>query len=298
VNSKPFYYLFLRASRPILLVGGFLTYNLGAGIARYLGETINWSTYWLGLACVTLLQISSYYLSQHFELVEKSPYLSNPDDIHHVARKKLIFLQLASATLTIGSVITVLLFTNHFLTPVSLLLLGLMLILAIMYAVPPFRLVQRGYGELTITIIIANLSPALAFVFQTGDLHRLLALVTSPITFLTLATFLALSLQKYSRELRSNISTLLVRLGWQRGIQLHHFFLALSYVIFISANLVDIPWQLVFPPLLTFPLALFQAWQINQIASGAKPRWKLLSYTSLSTLGLTIYFLSLSLWTN
>jgi 1,4-dihydroxy-2-naphthoate octaprenyltransferase len=296
LNLSFFAKLFFEASRPLQIFGGIMTYSLGAGIARYLGENIDWAAFWLGLACFSLLQSSSYYLHQYFELFEE--YAVSTDDARQKVRQRQFFLQLATATLAVGAVFTVLLFANHVLNAVSIILIGLALILAIGYAVPPFRLVYSGYGELLTAFLLANIAPSLAYIVQTGTIHRLLGVITLPLTFLTLATLIALTLQKYSREIKQNHKTLLVRLGWQRGIQLHHYLVVITYLIFLASNLLGFPWRLTWPTLLTIPLAAFQVWQLNQIASGAKPRWNLLSYTALATLGLTIYFLSFALWTD
>ena len=115
-------------------------------------------------------------------------------------RARVIFLQVAAATLTIGAVMTVLLLAaepaeprRHFFS------LGWPLSWASLYAVPPVRLVYSGYGELVLAILFANLFPALAFLLQTGELHRLLAMLTFPLTLLYLAALLALSLRAYYR---------------------------------------------------------------------------------------------------
>ena len=53
--------LFLRLSRPLFLVGAFLVYALGAGIARYLGSEIDWNAFFLGQAWITAGQLAVHY---------------------------------------------------------------------------------------------------------------------------------------------------------------------------------------------------------------------------------------------
>jgi 4-hydroxybenzoate polyprenyltransferase len=69
-------WLFIQLSRPHFLLGGILFYALGAGIARYLGQPIDWGLYFLGQAWGTFLQLGAHYLNEYFD----SPAdLNNPN---------------------------------------------------------------------------------------------------------------------------------------------------------------------------------------------------------------------------
>jgi 1,4-dihydroxy-2-naphthoate octaprenyltransferase len=142
-----------------------------------------------------------------------------------------------------------------------------------------------------------NLIPALAFLLQTGEFHRLLALLTFPLTFLYLATNLALNLGRYSDDIRQERKTMLTRLGWQRGMNLHNLLILIGFFVLGSAALVGLPWSLTWPGLLGLPFGVFQIVQMNMIAAGGKPRWRLLNVNAGSTLAVTAYFIALALWT-
>jgi hypothetical protein len=45
--------LFIQLSRPLFLLGAILLFALGAGIAKYLGATIDWGLYFLGQVWIT-----------------------------------------------------------------------------------------------------------------------------------------------------------------------------------------------------------------------------------------------------
>jgi 1,4-dihydroxy-2-naphthoate octaprenyltransferase len=303
-----------RAARPVSILGGVLLYALGGGIASYLGYQIDWPVYWIGQAAVTLLQLSSFFLREYFDRAGQPPFepriprppraeekpLADSEDpepaLPDVEAPRVIFLQFATATLTIGAVLTVLLLAQHKLTPPAFLFLGLAFLLALVYAVPPFRLVYSGYGELVLAILEANLFPALAFLFQSGELHRLLAMLTFPLTLLYLAAMLAISLRQYYQDILENRQTMLARLGWQRGMTLHNLLIALAYIVLAVSVIIGLPWRLAFPAFLSLPIAIFQIWQMNSIASGGKPHWRLLFFTSLALVGFTVYFLNLALW--
>ena len=294
---------FINLSQPQALLVGILFYALGGGIVHYLGDPINWTTYWLGQACVTMLQLSSFYLKAVYDLPagENRPNrkLDDPGKTgEEVTISRSSLLMLSSTTLTIGAVITVLLFANGTLNTTSLLMLGLAFLVSFFYAVPPFRLVYSGYGELALSFFMANIIPALAFLLQVGNLHRLLAMITFPITALYLAMMLALSLEGYASDQKFFRKTSMIRLGWQRGMNLHNLLILIGFLLFGLAAILGLPWLLTWPGLLGLPLGLFQIWQMSSIAAGAKPHWRLLSLNAVATVVLTAYLVTFTLWTH
>ena len=296
---------FTRISRPLTLLAGILLYALGTGVVQFLGYPIDWQTYWIGQAAITFLQLSSYYLKVYYDPIPPGENNSPVENKETTPRSmqdgskisQLLVLQLALVLMTVGAVLTVLLLANGSIYLPAFLLLGIAFLLAFFYAVPPLRLVDNGYGELVEAFLMANLVPALSYLFQTGDLHRILAMLTFPLTALYLAASLAISLERYAADVRSDRKRLMVRMGWQRGMSLHNFLILAAYLLFALAAMLGLPWVLTWPALLTMPLGIFQIWQMSQIAAGAKPRWRLLSLTAFATLGVTIYFLNLALWT-
>ena len=323
----------VRAARPWLLLASAVFYALGGGIAHFLGTRIDWPVYWLGSAAVTMLLLSSFWLAEYFERSSQPPFeqvvrkrtlrrpekrkpvLPPPDwevapeevaekadeapqEIVEVIVPRVIFLQTAAAALTIGAVLTVLLMTENSLNPGTITLLGIALLLGLAYAVPPVRLVGLGYGELVVAILVANLFPALGYLFQVGDLHRLLALLSLPLTFLLLAAMLARSLQGYLEDARRDRQTMMVRIGWQTGMTLHNALIATAYIALAVGVITGLSERLAYPVFLSLPVGLFQIWQMNRIAAGGKPRWRLLAATALATVGLAVYFMNFALWTS
>jgi 1,4-dihydroxy-2-naphthoate octaprenyltransferase len=296
----------LRTARPYSLLAGVVFYALGGGIAAFLGDDPNWPVYWLGQGAVTLLQLSSYFLYEYFERSGQPPFQSKfrrpptqanePESPLPVPR--VIFLQIALTTLTAGAVLTVILLSAGNLSPVAFFFISLAFVLSILYAVPPFRLVYSGYGELLLSILIANLFPAIAYVLQSGALHRLLAMMTFPLTLLYLAAILAQELPQYMEDVKYSRQTMLVRLGWQRGMNLHNLLIAGAFILLAISVIAGLPWELAYPAFLALPVGIFQIWQMNGIAGGGKPRWRLLTLTAMACVGLAAYFMNLALWTN
>ena len=59
--------LFLRLSRPYFLVGGFMQYALGVGIARFLGFEIEWSIFIIGAVWILSAQLATHYLNEYYD---------------------------------------------------------------------------------------------------------------------------------------------------------------------------------------------------------------------------------------
>jgi 1,4-dihydroxy-2-naphthoate octaprenyltransferase len=296
--------LLIRFSRPWSLLAGMLASLLGMGINDYLGGDINWLTGWVGMACILLLQFSSYWLKVYFDPPDKqnryprprSIWRKNDDDPQPGLPRQLV-LQASITTLTIGAVLTVLLLANHSLNATAFLLLGLSFLMAFLYAVPPARLVYSGYGELAEAIIVCNLAPAFALSLQTGEIHRLLAMLTFPLTPVYLALSIILSLPGYVIDEQRLQRNLLVRLGWQKAMSLHNILVFCAFLLVGLASIMGLPWVLAWPLLLPLPVGLFQIWNIIQISRGAPTRWRLTILASTSLLGIMLYLANLALWT-
>jgi len=290
---------FLRLSSwSTLLTGGFL-YALGAGILVFRGEFFNWRVFLLGLVIVVMVQLSCSYLTAYYTRLEelRNPHAVNGDRENNGAMLPRGTLLLAGVTtMTVGAMVTVLLFASHSITPTVLVILGLALLLAFVYAVPPFRLVYSGYGELVMAVLLTTLVPALGYALQTGEMVSLLGMLTFPLTALYLAMVLALSLEPYYADLKAGRVNLMVRLGWQRGMALHNLLLLAAYLVIGIGAVVGMAWALTWPRLLTLPIAVFQFMQIWQIGNGAKPRWRLLRITAIATFAITVYLQTFTLW--
>jgi 1,4-dihydroxy-2-naphthoate octaprenyltransferase len=295
---------FIRLSRPLFLLGGFLFYWLGAGIAHYLGTPINWRVFLLGQACVTLLQLSAHYLNEYFDVdvdrdnPNRTPFTGGSGMLQEGRLARWVALLAAAATLTAEAMVTALMIRDGYLNQAAIVILIIAFLAAIFYSTPPLRLMTTGYGELTTSILVANLTPAFAFILQTGgDIHRLVAMSTFPLTALALAMLLAFSLPDYATDIKHDKRNLLVRLGWQRGMNLHNLLILLAYVLLAIATLMGMPWRVIWPAFLTLPLGLLQIWQMMRIANGARPNWRALTFMALALLSVSAYLLTLAYWT-
>jgi len=283
----------LTAARPWSLLAAALMYVLGGGIAHFLGVVLDWTVFWLGLATVVLLMAGSRLLRAYYD-IQLAPIQRRREEQRRLG---LTQLQAAVTLLAVGAALTVLLIIQGSVNLTAYVFLGLAFLLAFFYGVPPLRLASSGYSELSSALLITNLVPALAFLFQTGSVHRLLVMTTFPLTALYLAMTLAQSLEHYYADIKEGNGNLMTRMGWQSGMNLHNLLVPGAFLLLGVAALLGMPWSLTWPPLLTLPLAGFQVWQMVQLMSGGKTRWRLLNLTAAATFVIAAYLISLALWT-
>ena len=286
--------LLLRLSRPLYVTFATLTYILGAGIARYLGVMQNIAVFWLGLGGIILAQFSMSLLTEALRPVEQ------PSDDNE-NRPERVLLRNAALTISIAAlgaaaVIAIMLSQQGALSPVTMVFLGLSLLSVLAYAVPPLRLVDAGFGEFTLAVHIAVIAPALGFALQGGEYHRLVAIISFPLTLLALAYFLILGFPTFTADEKYDRRTLLRSIGWQRAVPLHHSLVLGAYVLLASSQFFGLAWGLIWPSLLTLPFGLMQIFWLRNISQGAKPIWNLLTVNALAVFGLTAYLLAFAFW--
>lgn len=283
----------LRLSRPLHLLLAALTYFLGASIANYLGKPFRTDSFWLGFIAILLAQISMNLLAEVFRPINE-PVIENETLKDRLTlRNNALYISIAA--LTASAVIVFLLYTNNRLTLASFLFLLLSLVILLAYSIPPVRLINRGFGELLLAAHLAYVFPSVAYILQAGETHRFL-LLTIPLVFLAFAYFIVMDFPSFASDRKYERITLLTRLGWERVVPLHHLFVLLAYIFFLASPAFGLSLFLLWPAFLTFPFALFQIFQLHNIALGVPPNWILLTVTALSVLGLTVYFLSLTFW--
>ena len=282
-----------RLTRPLHLVLAALTYFLGASIANYLGQPFRTDAFWLGLIAVILAQSSMNLLAEVFRPITDFIVEGETRKERLVLRNNALYVSIAS--LSANAVIAFILYINERLSVSGFFFLLLSLILILVYAIPPFRFVNRGFGEFVQAAHIAYVIPSIAYILQSDQTHRFL-LITIPVTLLAFAYFIVMNFPSFAADNKYNRSTLLTRLGWERAVPLHHIFLLFAYLFFLAAPAFGLSLSLLWPAFLTLPFALFQVVQLRNLALGAPTHWTLLTATALAVFGLTAYFLSLTFW--
>jgi len=284
----------LRLSHPIHLLLAALTYTLGAGIAHYFGQPVHAASFGLGLLAALALLGAAALLTEYFRLPLMP--LAQGETPRQREHFRVTLLQVSYACLTFSAAAILTLMLTHSLNLSAGILLVLAFLFLVAYAVPPMRLSEAGYGELVLAVTLGTLLPALAFLLQYGQLHRLLSLATFPLTLLALAYLLVCNFPTFATDQKLGRHTLLTRLTWQRAIPIHHFLVLAAFLLFAAAPFLEYPWRLVWPVFLALPFAAIQIIWLQRIANGGRTLWSFLTALASATFGLTTYLLALTFW--
>ena len=284
----------LKLSRPLHLLLAALTYLLGSSIPAYLGKSFSALTFWLGLIGVLLAQLSMSLLADVFR-PHNEPLIENETPKQkETLRNNLLYV--SYGLLTVNAVLAFLLYINNSLVLESSLFLLSSLVTVILYAVHPFRLIDRGFGELALAAHIAYIIPSIGFLLQAKENHRLLIILVIPLTALALAYFLILNFTSFTTDQKYQRTTLLRSLTWERAVPFHHSLIVFAYGIFAAVPLLGYSFSLIWPAFLTLPFAILQIIHLRHISIGGKPNWIFLTTTALAVFGLTTYFITLTFW--
>lgn len=284
----------LRLTRPPHLLLAALTYLLGVSIPAYVGVPFRFLPFILGFVGILLAQISMAFLREVFRPHNEPIVAGETPKQKETLRNNLLYMSVGMLATT--AVIAFIVHLNFTLTLPAFLFLLSSLVLVLAYSIPPFHLVNRGFGELILAAHIAYVIPSIGFLFQSGENSRLLTIILIPLTALALTYFLIINFITFPEDQKYERGTLLRRLTWERATPLHHGLIAFTYLMFALVPLFGYSFNLIVPAFLTMPFAIFQIFQIRAIANGNPPNWKLLSSTALAVFGLTTYFLTLTFW--
>ncbi len=297
--------LFLKLSRPLFLLAGFGQYLLGAGIARYLGNQIDWNILFLGLFWVIFIQLATHYLNEYFdapldESNENRSWFTGGSGVLGKGEDKLdrkVALIAFSVVLSFAVAIILMLAWAEALNPGVSILMLLIVFGSILYSLPPVQFSRRGYGELVTAILVGYLVPSLGYSLQTGQMHNLIIMTTLPLVFLIFALMIIISFPDYVTDMRHGKKTLLVWIGWENVMVLHNSLVALAYVTLAGLIFIGFPKMIALSAFLSLPLGLLQIWQLRSIAMGGKPNWNALGLNAISTVGVMVYMLAYLFWT-
>jgi 1,4-dihydroxy-2-naphthoate octaprenyltransferase len=283
-----------------------LLYILGIALSHYLSGPINWNAFILGMIWIIFTLLGSQFLNEYFDpsslrderTWKHTPFSGGSGAIGASRLPRQAALWSGLACFTLSTSMTFLLLQNVTNLPAVGLVLGLLFIGEFTYAVPPLRWVSSGYGEVIMSIIRVGLIPALAFLMQGHDFHRLLIMVAFPLTLLHISMMLAYELPDYASDLQQGKKPILIRIGWQRGMQIHNLLILAGFAILGIAFALGLPLIIGWPVVFVLPIGSYQIWMMNRIADGARPNWNILLLIATATFGLTAYILAFAFWTH
>ena len=284
----------LTLFRPFNLLLTGLAYALGVGMAKYLGISLRPDILFEGALFVLLIVAVSSALNAYF-----SPEYIFPKTIEDRQERNLLLrLLFISALVMLGicAMIVFLLIRSGSIVPTALFFIIIYTIIALSVSIPPARLADKGFGEFAEAILVSGLPIIIAFILQANQVHRMVSYFSFPITLLALVFFLVMDFPRYGTDQKNGRQSLLLRLSWQRGITIHNYLLAVVFMLLAAAPFFGIPLGICWPPLLTFPLAVYQVIMLRNISIGMAPNWSVLKVNGSALIGLAIYLLAYAFW--
>ncbi len=287
--------------RPLHLMTLVVLYSLGVGFSRYLGQRILSSPLLIGLFWVLTLSIGLNFLGDYFHtpfdrgLNIKGPARKDVQD-NSQNSKDDVYLYISVACLAAGAVLTVILGISGYLTLSSGLVMASYFLLYSLLVIPGVSLDLFGIGEFLTSVILVVLPPAIGYLLQAGEFHRFLYLGIFPLFPLHLGMILILRLKTYSEDVRKDRKTLLVRLGWQRGIFLHNLMVLSGFLLFGITLIFGMPFRLILPVFFTLPAVGYLIWHLTSLQDGAPVRWPLITLLTLVIFFLPVYLITFTVW--
>ncbi len=129
------------------------------------------------------------------------------------------------------------------------------ILLSIVYSLPPFKLVYRGLGEVTVGLTFGPLIVLGIYCLQTGKIDLPALLISIPIGILIANVLWINQFPDYEADLKGNKRNWVVRLGKEKSVKIFAILFLIAYLWFILLAVVlrNAFWLL---GLISIPLAI------------------------------------------
>jgi len=283
-----------------MLLSGFLSYGLGAGIASYLGASVEWGVYIWGQIWATTLQAGIFFVNYYYE---SSQGLTRDEESNQI--KIFSGFTLQSLSLLIGlacctaivPVTLLMLSTGILIIPVAIWMV-VSSVFFMVYILPPFRLIESGYGEVMYSFFVALWIPVFSFLLQYGEYSNIVFFVSLPLIPNLLAMILAYRFRDYSYDVQIGRINLLTRVGWRVGAIILVVSIILSTLLTLVIYFLGYPRFVVVTGLVLFPFGLVYSWLVYRITSGERPHWSVFTFTGSAFFILMLYLFTFGFWTS
>ncbi len=293
---------FVRLSRPTFLLGGALTFALGALVARYEGYPMDGRLYVVGQLFVTAIQLMAHYLNEYWDVeadrfnTSRTFFTGGSGVLPEGGLSRETTLAAALTCLAVAGATALMLIFQYRVGPGSWVVMGLGFLGAFFYSSPPLALAGSGYGELTTSVLVAGLVPALGHWLQAGRPNLLLVIATAPLVLLHYAMLLAFEYPDFLSDEASGKRTMLVRLGRRRGLSLHNVLIGFAFGLAVVSPLLSLPVQVAGSMIFTTPLAVWQIITMRRLQRGEPVSFNRLTFGAVALFALTAYFIAFSFW--
>ncbi len=221
---------FVRALRPFSLIVAIATCGLGVSLALAEGS----QNYILALLVIftgVLLQIAVNLINDHRDL---DNHLFTTTQQKAIKRNTLIGWIVMISAILLG-------FYMVSIRGWPLLLLGIFGVLGAWgYTGGQVNYKQRGLGILFVFLFMGVLLIGGSYYVVSGNYHWNIFWLSLPFSLLSSLLLLSNELRDYEEDLEAGIKTLCVRIGYQFGVKLYYWLVALVYLVSVLLYQADI----------------------------------------------------------
>ena len=168
---------------------------------------------------------------------------------------------------------------------------------AYFYSSPPLRLAGTGLGEVIASIVVAGMVPWLGLVVAGGRSNALFFAATTPLVWIHFAMLLAFDFPDALSDGQAGKRTLLVRIGRQRGLLVHHLALSVGVCLLAAGSFMALPPKSAFIAVAIAPAAVAQMVAISVVDRGGRIRFETVTLLAIVTFSLTATLLAILFWT-
>ena len=286
--SKTILNTVLKKADIYLVVTGIFSYLLGCAVADFLGNSLAIDLCLLGLFLLFSIYVSFLIVGYYFEEAQIG---SNTQTEQKSKLQLNLTLALIAFALLVNAFLIFLIQQKRQLTLESWLFLAAFFVFSFILKMPKLKRVLNPFSLFIKAFLVSGLIPAISLLLQGFELNRLIPLLAFPLFFLHSACSLARSFSNYANDLSKNRRSTLVTLGWEKGIFFHNVMVLFAFLLLGLGPLFGLAWKITWPALTLGIVGLFQIFQLQKIAQGAKPNWLLLNWTALILYAITVYML-------
>lgn len=281
--------LFLKLTRPLFLMGGFLLYALGAVAAVTEGYPFAIGRFLSGQLLVTCIQLMTHYVNEYYDQegdrlnMQRTWFSGGSGVLSSGALSPRVAVLAAMVLASAGGLA---LLAAGVQVPIVLAIGGLALAAAWSYSGPPLNLVRTGWGEISASLVVAGMVPLVGFAMQSGGrLSLTLLVILVPLILIHFAMLVAFQVPDREADAACGKRTICVRVGLERTRLVHNLSLLLAFCVILGLYLFHWPGsQLVW---LALPAAVWQAARFQSYTSGGQTRYLWLTMRAVGLFALT-----------
>jgi 1,4-dihydroxy-2-naphthoate octaprenyltransferase len=293
---------FVRLARPHFLMGGFLLFALGALIARYGGYPINFEKYWVGQLFVSAIQLMTHFLNEYWDVEtdrlnkSRTPFSGGSGVLGPGGLRRETAFTAAIACMAIASGAAIWLMVETRVGPEAWAIMALGFLGAYFYSSPPLRLAGTGFGELSASLVVAGLVPALGHILQAERPSLSVLLTIAPLIVFHFAMLLAFEFPDFLADEAAGKRTLLVRVGRRQGAAIHNAALLVGLGLAVLATFVGLPVRVAVATIISTPLLVLQISNIRKMLHGEHVSYSRVTFLAVMILTVTAYFMAFTYW--